>query len=126
MMQGAAQAVDRVVTCIRRVVKEMVMMFLLSPFLDNFHAVREDHVVDALIGGPRHLGGFAYDVEIFLESADPIFAAKLVAVLSLRDDRNDFTSINHRNAPGHDTGPRSDGGRRDAVPLCGSGYIRGC
>ena len=65
----------------------------------SFHAVRQDHVVEPLISGSRHLGVLANDVEILSERSHPILAAELFAVLTLGNQGDDVPTVAHLISP---------------------------
>ena len=91
LVQRTAEAVDRVPAVVVGIVEEAVAVVLLTPLLFDFYAVRKDHVVQTLVGRTRDLGMLSNDVEILLETSDPILTTKLVSVLLCCDEGNDVT-----------------------------------
>src|SRR5262249_28663055 len=55
----------------------------------------QDHVIQTLVSRAGHLGVLTHDVEILFKRANPVLATKLLAILSLRHQRNDFASSAH-------------------------------
>jgi hypothetical protein len=48
--------------------------------------VRQDHVVQALIGGARHFRVFAHDLQVFLEGAFPVDLSIVAEIELFADD----------------------------------------
>ena len=82
-----------------RVVEELVADELLLVDDDLLGPVAEDHVVDALVGGPGHLGVAADDVEIFGEGAVPVFLLVIRQVLAAGDQGDQIRSCGHERFP---------------------------
>ena len=83
VMQGPVQPEYGIFAVVVGIVEEAVVEVLLATFLAHVHSVRENHVVEPLIRGPRHFGLLANDVQVLGERADPILAAELFAILTL-------------------------------------------
>ena len=83
VVERAVEAEDGVAAVVVGIVEEAVVGVLLATGFGHVHAVRQDHVVEPLIGGARDLGVLADDVEILGERSHPILAAELFAVLTL-------------------------------------------
>src|SRR6476646_2523326 len=95
MVKRAIQAEDSVATLVVGVIEEAIVRVLLAATLGNVHAIRQNHVVDALIRRPRNLGVLAHDIEVLGECSHPILAAELFAVLSLGNQGDNVPSVAH-------------------------------
>ena len=92
--QGDIQPEHGILPVVFGVVKETVVDSALTDLFVDFRSVRHDHVVDPLERVPCHLGGFADNVKVLLETSFPVLLAELVEVLTLGNQRNDVTT-NH-------------------------------
>jgi hypothetical protein len=79
------EAVDGVLAAELGVGEEVVADELLLVVEVLRLPVRQDHVVDALVGRPRDLGVLPHDLEVVLERAFPVLFGVALAVLHLRD-----------------------------------------
>src|SRR5689334_11537879 len=96
MLQRLIQAEHRIPTFIVGIVKELVMHAPNAPaFLVTRRAGGHDHVIDTLERIASRFRLLPNEVEVFLERTDPVFLAKLIKVLSLSNQRNDFTTVAH-------------------------------
>ncbi len=59
-------------------------------------AVRGDHVIQALVGGPRYLGVLAHDVEVLVEGALPVRLAVVADIQTLAQAGEDVLAGRHR------------------------------
>ena len=82
-MQRPVEAEHGVAAVVVGIVEEAVVDALLATVFGHVHAVRQDHVVEPLIGGPGDFRLLADDVEILGERSDPILASELFAILTL-------------------------------------------
>ncbi len=78
-MSGLREAVDGVLAVVMGVVEELVADEVL---VDLVGAVRDDHVVDALVGGPGDLSVGADEVEILRVGSCQYSLAELLGVLT--------------------------------------------
>src|SRR5207249_2413244 len=70
--KGAVQAIDAVAMLDGKISEEVVADNLLLVFINLLGAMRKNHVVKALIRRTRHVGVFADDVQILLETPLPV------------------------------------------------------
>ncbi len=99
MVQRPVETVHGVFAVVIGIVEEAVVNFFLATGLSVLHAVRQDHVVETLVGSADHLGVFPHDIQVFRERADPILTSELFAVLALRHKGDDFPSVAHLISP---------------------------
>ena len=83
MVERPIEAEDGVAAVVVGIIEEAVVDSFLATRFGHVHTVRQDHVVEPLIGGPRDFRLLADDVEILSERSDPILAAELFAILAL-------------------------------------------
>ncbi len=95
--QRAVEAVDAVAVLGGELGEELVADDLFLVLVDLLGAVRQDHVVEALVGGAGHLGVLAHDVQVLLERPFPVLLA-IVAEIDLLAD-----GAQNRFARGHGT-----------------------
>ena len=94
--QRPVEAVDGVAVLGGELGEELVAGDLLLVLVHLFGAVREDHVVQPLVGGARHLGVLAHDVQVFVEGAFPVLLAIVTEVQLLADGVEDRLTCGHR------------------------------
>src|SRR5437762_1870247 len=91
---------DGVAALVFRIVKELVVgpPYAARFFIDG-RPRRHDHVIDPLKSVAGDLRLLPHKVQIVLEAADPILLAELFEILTLGDQRDDFTAVAHTYPP---------------------------
>ena len=93
------QAIDRILAGVVGILEELVAEPLLLVDDDLFGAVARDHVVNALVGGPGHVGIASDNVEVLGKATGPVLLLIIVKVLATRDQRDQIRSCGHEKSP---------------------------
>ena len=95
----AIEAVDGVAVQGGKFGEELVACHLFLLFVALLGAVRQDHVVQPLVGGAGHFGVFADDVQVLLESALPVLLAIIGQIELLPQSGQDIFAGGHVRFP---------------------------
>ena len=98
-MERPVEAKHRVAAVVVGIVEEVVVDVLFTTVVVHVDAVRQDHVVEPLIGSPGDFRMLTHDVQVLGERTDPVLASELFAILTLGYKRNYLASVAHLASP---------------------------